>query len=222
MNGLNRAVMPGFANTHTPLHLTLARGIFEEMSSPNAPSFDAVNRPPLPRLSDEEQTVMCQLGAREAIRSGTTALLEDNIGIGRYAGQFADTGLCLVLAERAWDKAVGDVGGVEPFEVSEALADAGLEHMEPLHANWHGARDRRIAVGLAAWAPDMCSPRLLNRICRLREKLDVLCTIHLNQLWGEVAAVQRDRGCLPTEYLHAEGFLNDRLIAAHCRCMTCQ
>lgn len=222
INGRNRAVMPGFANTHTHLHLTLARGIFEDMSSPNTPPFDAVNRLPLPRLSDEEHTVMCQLGALEAIRSGTTALLEDNIGIARYAQQLADSGLRLVLAERAWDKAVGSIGGVEPFEASEALADAGLERMERLHAEWHGARGGRIAVGLAAWAPDMCSPRLLNRISSLREKLDAVCTIHLNQLWGEVAAVQRERGCLPTEYLHAEGFLNDRVIAAHCRCMTCR
>lgn len=222
VNGKNRAVMPGFANTHTHLHLTLARGIFEDMSSPNAPPFDAVNRLPLPRLSDEEHTVMCELGALEAIRSGTTALLEDNIGIARYAGRLADSGLRLVLAERAWDKAVGNIGGVEPFEVSEALADAGLERMARLHAEWHGARGGRVAVGLAAWAPDMCSPRLLHRISGLREKLDALCTIHLNQLWGEVAAVQRERNCLPTEYLDAEGFLNDRLIAAHCRCMTCR
>ncbi|WP_421995088.1 amidohydrolase family protein [Roseococcus sp.] len=219
VDGRNRAVMPGFANTHTHLHLTLARGIFEDMSSPNAPPFDAVNRLPLPRLSDEEHMVMCQLGALEAIRSGTTALLEDNIGIARYAGPLADTGLRLLLAERAWDKAVGNIGGMEPFEASEALADAGLERISRLHEEWNGARGGRVAVGLAAWAPDMCSPRLLNRLSGLSEKLDARCTIHLNQLWGEVEAVRRERKCLPTEYLHAEGFLNDRLIAAHCRCM---
>ena len=33
------------------------------------------------------------------------------------------------------------------------------------------------------------------------------------------AAVQAHRGMLPSEYLHAEGFLHDRLVAAHCRCM---
>lgn len=222
VDGRNRAVMPGFANTHTHLHLTLARGIFEDMSSPNAPPFDKVDRLPLPRLSDEEHMVMCQLGALEAIRSGTTAVLEDNIGIARYAGQLADSGLRLLLAERAWDKATGSYGNVGPFEVSEALADAGLERMSRLHAEWHGQRGGRITVGLAAWAPDMCSPKLLHRLSDLREKLNAICTIHLNQLWGEVAAVREQRNCLPTEYLHAEGFLNDRLIAAHCRCMTCE
>lgn len=28
-----------------------------------------------------------------------------------------------------------------------------------------------------------------------------------------------NRGVLPTEYLERHGYLNDRLIAAHCRCM---
>lgn len=220
VDGRDRAVLPGFANTHTHLHMTLARGIFEDMSAPNAPPFTGGGkRLPLPKLSAEEHAVMCQLGALEAIRSGTTALLEDNIGIGGYARQLADTGLRLVLAERAWDKAVGNIGGTEPFQVSEALADAGLERAARLHAGWHGAAGGRVAVGIAAWAPDMCSPGLLRRIGDLRQKQDCLCTIHLNQLWGEVAAVQKERGCLPTEYLHAEGFLHDRLIAAHCRCM---
>jgi 5-methylthioadenosine/S-adenosylhomocysteine deaminase len=54
----------------------------------------------------------------------------------------------------------------------------------------------------------------------LQERLDVLATVHLNQIWGEVAAVQGQRGMLPTEYLARCDFLSNRLIAAHCRCMT--
>ena len=48
----------------------------------------------------------------------------------------------------------------------------------------------------------------------------MLGSVHLNQLWGEVAAVNEQRGMLPTEYLPREGFLSERLVAAHCRCMT--
>jgi 5-methylthioadenosine/S-adenosylhomocysteine deaminase len=47
-----------------------------------------------------------------------------------------------------------------------------------------------------------------------------MATIHLNQIWGEVAAVQQQRGVRPTEYLARCDFLSDRLVAAHCRCMT--
>jgi len=79
-----------------------------------------------------------------------------------------------------------------------------------------------VRVGLAAWAPDLCSPELLARLGKLRSELDVLATIHLNQVWGEVAAVQKQRGVLPTEYVARAGFLSDRLVAAHCRCMTAE
>jgi cytosine/adenosine deaminase-related metal-dependent hydrolase len=219
VDGRNRAVMPGFANTHSHLHMALARGIYEDMSSPNAPPFGNPFRLPFPKLSDEEFVVMSQLGALEGIRGGTTAMLEDNIGIARSAGALAGTGLRLLLCERAWDKAVGSIGDPDPFQASEALAEAGLERIAALHARWHGKAGGRVSVGLAAWAPDMCSPGLLRRLEDLRGRLDTVSTVHLNQLWGEVAAVQAERGCLPTEYLHENGFLHDRVICAHCRCM---
>jgi 5-methylthioadenosine/S-adenosylhomocysteine deaminase len=65
----------------------------------------------------------------------------------------------------------------------------------------------------------MCSPDLLKQLRRLQERLDTVATIHLNQIWGEVAAVRQVRNRLPTEYLDDVGFINDRLVCAHCRCM---
>ncbi|WP_270934819.1 amidohydrolase family protein [Falsiroseomonas oryzae] len=221
VDGRDRAVLPGFANVHTHLGLTLARGVYEDLSPPHKPPFCGGLAPiPLPKLSAEENAVMCQLGALEAIRSGTTLVLEDGVDIASYAPQMAATGLRMVLAERAWDRAGAGIGDPAPFEVSERLADEGFERIARLHATWHGAAEGRITVGVAAWAPDMCSPALLRRLRDLQQKLDTLCTIHLNQIWGEVAAVQAQRdGMLPTEYLASLDFLHDRLVAAHCRCM---
>jgi 5-methylthioadenosine/S-adenosylhomocysteine deaminase len=85
VDGTGKAVLPGFANTHTHLGLTLARGIFEDMSLPNVPPFETSGRLPLPQVTAEENAVMCQLGALEALRSGTTAILEDGIDIDSYA-----------------------------------------------------------------------------------------------------------------------------------------
>jgi 5-methylthioadenosine/S-adenosylhomocysteine deaminase len=65
----------------------------------------------------------------------------------------------------------------------------------------------------------MCSPDLLRKLRALQDKLDTVATIHLNQIWGEVSAVEKLRNRKPTEYLADLGFLNDRLICAHCRCM---
>jgi len=221
VDGGGCAVFPGFANTHTHLPRVLARGIYEDLSPPHEPPFTGGLSPlPLPKTTPDEDRVLALLGALEAIRSGTTLVLEEGNGLDVYAGALADTGLRLVLCERAWDRARASIGQPGPFEVDPALGDAGLARIRAFHARWHGAAEGRVQTGLAAWAPDMASPELLGRLRKMQDELGVLASIHLNQVWGEVAAVREQRGVLPTEYLARAGFLSDRLVAAHCRCMS--
>lgn len=220
LDGRGRAVFPGFANIHTHLGMTLARGVFEDLSPPHQPPFDGGLSPiPLPELSPEEERVMCQLGALEAIRSGTTALLEDAAQIENYAQAMLDTGLRMLLAERAWDRVGASIGDPSEFRRDPAVGARGVERIRKLHAKWHGAGDGRITVGVSAWAPDVCSAELLRELRALQQELDTVCTIHLNQIWGEVAAVQAHHDMLPTEFLDSIGFIHDRMIGAHCRCM---
>jgi 5-methylthioadenosine/S-adenosylhomocysteine deaminase len=220
VDGKGKAVFPGFANIHTHFTLIIAKGIYEDVSPPQKPPFTGGLAPfPVPDLSPEERIAMVRLAALEAIRSGTTAALEDGSDIEGYAQSIADTGLRLLLCEKAWDKAKGNIGDPGPFDVDAALGKRCIGKIEALHAKWNGAHSGRITVGVAAWAPDMCSPDLLRRLRALQEKLDTVATIHLNQIWGEVSAVEKLRNRKPTEYLADIGFLNDRLICAHCRCM---
>jgi 5-methylthioadenosine/S-adenosylhomocysteine deaminase len=221
VDGRDRAVFPGLANTHTHLSRVLARGIYEDLSPPHAPPFAGGLAPlPTPHLSADEERAMVLLGALEAIRSGTTLILEESSGIEAYAEALTGTGLRLLLCERAWDRARASIGQPGAFEVDAALGDAGLARIAALHSRWDGAAGGRVRVGLAAWAPDMCSPALLARLRKRQDELGVLATVHLNQIWGEVAAVREQRGVLPTEYLAREGFLSSRMVAAHCRCMS--
>ncbi|HUG37686.1 MAG TPA: amidohydrolase family protein [Candidatus Limnocylindrales bacterium] len=221
VDGRGRAVMPGFANTHTHLARTLARGIYEDLSPPHEPPFTGGLAPlPLPPLTTDQERVMVELGVLEAIRSGSTLVLEEGVGIDGYAGALRDSGLRYVMCERAWDRKGAAIGQPGPFERDAALGEAGIARIGELHARWNGAGDGRLRVGLAGWAPDMCSPELLRRLRAIQSTLDVIASIHLSQMWGEVAAVTEQRGVLPTEYLARTGFLSDRLVAAHCRCMT--
>ena len=221
VDATGRAIFPGFANIHTHLVMTLARGVFEDLSPPHVPPFCGGLSPiPLPSLSPREQAVMCQLGALEALRSGATAVLEDASHIENYAQDMVDTGLRMVLAERSWDRAGASIGDPTDFIRDAGLGQAGIARTEQLHARWHGAGHGRIRVGVSAWAPDMCSPELLQQLHALQQRLDTVGTIHLNQIWGEVAAVQTHHNMLPSEFLESIGFLHPRLVAAHCRCMT--
>ncbi|HEX9820554.1 MAG TPA: amidohydrolase family protein [Methylomirabilota bacterium] len=221
IDGRGRAVFPGLANTHTHLSRVLARGIYEDLSPSHTPPFTGGLAPlPSPALSPDEHRAMVLLGALEAIRSGTTLALEESHGIDAYGGALAATGLRLLLCERAWDRGRASIGQPGPFEVDRALGEAGLERVAALHRRWNGAAGGRVRTGLAVWAPDMASPELLGRARKLQDALGVLATVHLNQIWGEVAAVQEQRGVPPAKYLAREGFLSNRLVAAHCRCMT--
>ena len=122
IDGEGKAVMPGFANVHTHLYMTLARGIYEDLSPPHKPPFTSGLSPlPLPPLDPDEHRVFCLLGVLEAIRSGTTAILEDATGIEAYVEDLAATGARFLLTERAWDKAKGSIGDPSPFEVDRKL-----------------------------------------------------------------------------------------------------
>ena len=220
IDGRGKAVMPGFANIHTHFSMIIAKGVYEDLSPPNKPPFTSGLAPiPIPDLDADEMRVMCRLAALEAIRSGTTAALEDGANIDVYADAIAETGLRLLLCERSWDKAKGSIGDQGGFEVDRALGRRTMEQIADLYTTWNGAADGRIRVGVAAWAPDMCSPVLFKELRRLQESLDTVATVHLNQIWGEVAAVRQVRNRLPTEYLEDVGFLSGRLVCAHCRCM---
>ena len=220
IDATNKAILSGFANCHTHFRLTLARGIFENESPSNTPPFPGLPRRPLPKISKEEHQIMVLLGAIESIKAGTTAAMEVAEGITDYADELQKSGLRLVLAEQISDRISGSYG--EPGEIKSdpQKNESGLEQMSNLYSKWHNYDNSRITVGIAAWAPDMNSPNSLQTIRALQDKLNVVSTIHLNQLWGEVQNIKDNYGTTPTKYLEQNNFLNDKLVAAHCRCMS--
>ncbi len=220
IDGKGKMVMPGFANVHTHFTMTLARGVFEDLSPSHKPPFSGGLSPiPLPDMTPEERRVMAQLGALEAMRSGTTLTLEDTNNADDYAEALAATGMRFLLSERAYDRVGTSIGDPAPYKLDRKLGQGHLEIIERTFNKWNGKADGRLRIAVSAWAPDMCSPELLRDLVVLRKRLDAYATIHLNQIWGEVAAIQAHRNLLPTEYLAELGFLDDKLICAHCRCM---
>ena len=100
----------------------------------------------------------------------------------------------LVLAEQMSDRVSGSIGEPGKFESDQQKIDAGLERITNLHSKWNGYDGSRVLVALAAHAPDMNSPQSLQELRKLQEKLDVISTIHLNQLWGEVQNIKDNYG----------------------------
>src|SRR5262249_39651511 len=148
-------------------------------------------------------------------------IIEVASGISDYAQLLAQSGLRFVLAEQVADRAVGSRVG-EPGRIvfDSSKQDEALARVEALYRVRHRSADGRLSVAAAPHAPDMVSPELFKRLRVLQDRLGILATVHLNQYWGEVDAITETFGRLPTEHLDDLGYLNDRVIAVHCRCMT--
>jgi 5-methylthioadenosine/S-adenosylhomocysteine deaminase len=220
-DGRGKAIVAGLINCHAHLSATLQRGFNEDFGFPNSARL-AVQ--PASLLQGEEVTLMVTIGALEAIRTGTTTIVENAGGIARSAAALAKTGLRCVLAESIRDSEnVAGPMSPEGFAKSETprfsakLRDEGMLRINDLFTAWHGRNDGRVSVFPAAALAETASPELLRAVRAFAEKHDLGYTIHLSQSRAEVDFMVKHHGMSPPAFLARHGFLGPRLFAAHCR-----
>jgi len=219
--GRGKALVAGLINCHAHLAATLARGFNEDFGFPNSARL-AIQ--PNSLLQGEEATLMVSVGALEAIRTGTTTIVENSAGIARHAAALAQTGLRCVFAESIRDSEnVAGPMSPEGLAKSDAprfsskLRDEGMQRINDLFSTWHGTDRGRISVFPAAALAETSSPELLRAIRAFAEKHDLGYTIHLSQSRAEVDFMMRHHDMSPPVFLNRHGFLGPRLFAAHCR-----
>jgi cytosine/adenosine deaminase-related metal-dependent hydrolase len=220
-DGRGKALIPGLINCHAHMAAVLQRGFNEDFGFPNTARL-AVS--PNSLLQGEEGTLMVQVAALEAIRTGTTTIVENTGNIARNAAALAETGLRCVFAESVRDSenvagpmSPPGLAASEPPRFSARLRDEGLQRINDLFSAWHGAKEGRIRVFPAAALVETSSPELLAAVRAFAEQHDLGYTIHLNQSRAEYEFMVRYHGVRPAEYLDRHGFLGPRLFAAHAR-----
>ncbi len=216
-----KALVPGLVNCHAHLAATLARGFNEDFGFPNSARL-AVQ--PNSLLQGEEATLMATVGALEALRTGTTTIVEMSAGISRHASALATSGLRCVFAEAIRDSenvagpmSPAGLAKSETPRFSPKLRAEGMQRINDLFSKWHGANGGRVAVFPAAALAETSSPELLQDVRAFAEKHDLGYTIHLSQSRAEVDFMVKHHGVRPPAFLNRHGFLGSRLFAAHCR-----
>jgi len=222
-DGRGKAIFPGLINCHAHLTATLERGFNEDFGFPNSARLSVR---PASLLRGEEAALMVTVGALEALKTGTTTMVENAGGIARYAGALATSGLRFVFAESIRDSenvagpmSPDGLARSETPRFSAKLRDEGMQHVNDLFSAWHGKNQGRIRVFPAAALAETSSPELLQAVRAFAEKHDVGYTIHLSQSKAEVDFMVRHHGLRPPAFLDRAGFLGPRLFAAHCRYM---
>lgn len=209
-----RAVIPGLINAHTHTVLTTLRGAVEDGSTVNRVYGYMV--PITFAMSDEERQALATLGCLEAIRSGTTTLVDPLRFVPAYAKSMAGTGLRLYLAESAADSVTTEIQ-TSGYRYDRSWGDAFLERTISLIENHHNTHNGRVQCMVAAHAPDNCSSWMLERLRDIATQRGLRRTVHLSQSVQEVEQVKSMTGGLtPTEYLRDHDWLGQDVLVAHC------
>ena len=220
-DGRGKAILPGLINCHAHLTQTLDRGFNEDFGFPNSARV-AIR--PASLLTNDEKTLMATVGALEAIKSGSTSVVEFAGGIGDYAPALAQSGLRWVFAEGIADSEnvpgpLSPEGAAksETPRFSAQKRDRGMQQISDLYSAWHGRNQGRISVFPTASLAETSSPELLKAVRAFAEKYDLGYSIHLSQSRAEVDFMVRHHGVSPPVFLNQSEFLGPRLFAAHCR-----
>jgi 5-methylthioadenosine/S-adenosylhomocysteine deaminase len=165
-------------------------------------------------MNDDERSALAALSCAEAIRSGSTTLVDPGRFVPGYAQTMADTGLRLYLSETCVDAVTPKIRfGI--YEYTREWGQAFLDRAVALAEGFHGMDDGRVQCHIAAHAPDNCSPWMLAELNDLAQTYGLRRTTHLAQSLGEVAQVRKIANATPAEYLRNNDWLGDDVLAAH-------
>jgi len=200
IDGRNLAAMPGLINMHTHLGLTLAKGLFDDLSLEDflkqTEEFDRKN-------SEENIYRSALCGMAEMIATGTTCFLD------------------FYYSEDVIKKAAEALGMRCALAWAVLDDDKTTQKGSPLKNCAHflmGQNNSLIHKGVALQGVYACSDETMLKAKELAAK--TFLTMHLNESQSEVYSFLRTRGKRPAEHVSALGIMDERFIAVHCAFLT--
>ncbi|MFL6798132.1 MAG: amidohydrolase family protein [Xanthobacteraceae bacterium] len=225
----DRLVVPGLINAHYHSHDTLCRGMFEELP---LEMWLLYTLPLGANRSKEELRARTLVGAVESLRCGITTVQDmlglvplDEAGSDVVVQAYREAGLRVVFSPMVWD--IPPIAMVRnrddlPADVQDMLGTTGRpvrDQLDYLQQQF----DRHPAAGTLHWAvapfaPQRCTPKMLQGCAELAEKNDLPVYTHVYETRGQVLIAKEQfadhDGSLIT-YLERNGLLGPRLNIVH-------
>ena len=229
IDAAGRLILPGLINAHYHSHDVLCRGLFEELP---LEFWLLYTLPMAGNRSNEEVRARTLVGALECLRCGITAV-QDMLGLVPLSdeqtdvviGAYREAGIRVVFSPMVWDIApVAMMRHAErlPPAVQEMLGTQGrpikdqFDYLEaqfkrhPVAGTLHWA--------LAPFAPQRCSPRMLQGCADLAGKYDLPVYTHVYETRGQRLIARElfeKHGGSLIRYLEDCGLLGPRLNIVH-------
>ena len=222
-------VVPGLINAHYHSHDTLCRGLFEELP---LEMWLLYTLPMGANRSKEELRARTLVGAVESLHCGITTVQDmlglvplDDAGTDVVIAAYRESGIRVVFSPMVWD--IPPIAMVRhrdslPADVQEMLGTQGRPVRDQLDYLEHQFK-RHAASGTLHWAvapfaPQRCSPQMLQGCAELAHKHDLPVYTHVYETRGQVLIARelfaKHDGSL-INYLDSAGLLGPRLNIVH-------
>lgn len=203
IGGGNRVVIPGLINTHTHAAMVYFRGLADDV-----PLKEWLENHIWPAeskwLSPGFISDSVELACLEMLKAGITTY-NDMYFFGDAAG---------AATKRIGMRAVLGVGILDFPSAAAKTTDEYFEKAEDFVKGWKG--DELITPCVAPHALYSCGPETLKRARRFADEFDIPIHVHLSETEWEVKEILSRYGKRPVEHLESLGFLDSRVLAAHC------
>lgn len=203
----NSLVMPGFVNCHTHAAMTCFRGMADDLEL-----MDWLNNYIFPAEAKNVNKELAYWGSllacAEMIKSGTTTFCDMYIFEDETARAAKQAGLRCLLGEVLFDFPSPNFKSPEE----------GIAYTSMLIEKWQN--DPLINIIVEPHALYTCSPALLTSARKLSDDYEVPLGIHLLENNAEKEQLQQKFGKGAVSFLKDINYLDERLIAFHCVCLS--
>lgn len=200
LDGTDKAVIPGFANTHTHAAMTYFRGYGDDLDL-----MDWLNNMVWPveaHLTPEDVYWGSKMACVEMIKSGTTAFLDMYTFPEGTAQAVEESGMRAVLSYTMFDQG------------NEERAKLDRENLDKYLNDFRGFSDR-VQFSVGPHAIYTVSGKQLKYAHEFAREHDLLVHLHLSETYVEWKEACRKYGTTPVRYLNDLGILSPRLVLAH-------
>ena len=220
IDAAGKALFPGLFNTHTHLFQSAVKGLGEDMAVEKW--VQAVTFPTAAAMKPEDVYLLAMVSCLENLRSGATTVMDFMYSMRDPALHDAviqamlDSGLRGRYTRTIVDS--GEKMGV-PVEMCQPAEEA-LAHARVLQAQYNGAGNGRLDIGLAIGVIWGMTESGLRAARRVADEAGMSITMHVNESPYDNVMAQEEWGRNTIPMLAETGVLGPDFVAVHCVHMT--
>lgn len=204
INGSDKLAIPSLTNSHTHLGMSMMKNLADDLEL-NKWLTEKI-WPVEAKLTDEDIYWASMLSIIENIKSGVSTVCDMYYSLNKVSEAVIESGIRGVITRGLMDVDGDGQGRLDDFI--------------NIYNSYNNQGEGRVKILPGPHAIYTCSKEYLEKILEIAKKYNCDLNIHVSETEREVKDCFAERNMTPIEYLDSIGFLENRVIAAHCTHIT--